>query len=189
MMLDRAAALLFAMLIALPAAQAQDTPPKAALCAACHGQNGVPITPDIPVIWGQNEGYLYLELRDYKLGNRKHPVMSAIAAGLEKQDMHDLAAYFAARPWPNLNQPSAAPDIAHIAEAANNTAGCKGCHLDAWQGNSATPHIGGQQAAYLRATMAAFRDGARANNPWMTALLKTYSDTDIDALATYLAGQ
>ena len=36
--------------------------------------------------------------------------------------------------------------------------------------------------------MAAFRDGERSNNPWMAALLKTYSDADIDALAKYLAG-
>ena len=35
--------------------------------------------------------------------------------------------------------------------------------------------------------MDAFRDGARANNPWMTALLKTYSDQDIAAMAAFLA--
>jgi cytochrome c553 len=33
-----------------------------------------------------------------------------------------------------------------------------------------------------------FRSGARANNPWMTDLLKTYGDADIQALADYLAG-
>ena len=40
----------------------------ALVCVACHGEAGVPIDPAIPVIWGQNEGYLYLQLRDMKAG-------------------------------------------------------------------------------------------------------------------------
>ena len=41
--------------------------------------------------------YIYLQLKDYKEGRRKNPMMSPVAAGLEKQDMHDLAAYFASQ--------------------------------------------------------------------------------------------
>ena len=182
--------LLVACLLAAPvAARAQGVAEKAALCSACHGEQGVPITPDIPVIWGQNEGYLYLQLRDYKLGNRRNPMMDAVVAALEKQDMRDLAALFAGRPWPVLGQPSAPAAVAARAEQASSSAVCKSCHLDHWQGDSTTPRVGGQQVGYLRATMAAFRDGARTNNPWMAALLKTYPDADIDALARYLAGQ
>lgn len=175
--------------LALPhRVRADDTGQNAAVCGACHGQQGVPLQADIPVIWGQNEGYLYLELRDFKLGNRKSPIMEAIAAPLEKQDMRDLAALFAAKPWPGLNQPVAPADVAQHAETVNSSAGCRGCHLGNWQGDSTTPRVAGQQLGYLRATMAAFRDGARTNNPWMAALLKTFSDADIDALARYLAG-
>jgi cytochrome c553 len=170
------------------AAHADPIDQKAALCAACHGAAGKPANPSIPVLWGQNEGYLYLELRDYKLGNRKNPAMNAVAGTLDKQAMKDLAAYFAGKDWPDLQQPSAAADVAHRAEGVSASAACKGCHLDQWQGDSATPRVAGQTAPYLRDTMANFRSGARANNPWMTALLKTYSDGDIDALATYLAG-
>jgi cytochrome c553 len=36
--------------------------------------------------------------------------------------------------------------------------------------------------------MADFRSGARANNNWMVALLKSYTDSDIQALSKYLAG-
>ncbi len=172
----------------VPAAAAAD-PPQAALCSACHGEQGVPTAANIPVIWGQNEGYLYLELRDFKLGNRRSEVMGAVAATLEKDDMRALAAYFAAKPWPALDQQAAPEAVARVAEAADTSAGCKGCHLANWQGDSTTPRLAGQQHDYLRATMAAFRDGARANNPWMAALLKTYTDADIDALAAYLAGR
>ena len=173
----------------LPAARAQGVEAKAAICGACHGTDGKPVDPSIPVLWGQNEGYIYLQLRDFKLGNRESPVMGPIAASLEKQDMKDLAAYFAAKPWPKLEQPRAPADIAQRAETVANSAGCKACHLSAWQGDSVTPRLGGQRLNYLRETMAKFRDGERKNNPWMVALLKTYSDADIAALATYLAGQ
>ena len=45
---------------------------KAKLCATCHGDHGIPINKTTPVIWGQNEGYLYLQLRDFKSGSRKN---------------------------------------------------------------------------------------------------------------------
>jgi cytochrome c553 len=178
-----------ALLLSGPAARAQSVADKAAVCGACHGETGVPVDASIPVIWGQNEGYIYLELRDFKLGNRRSDVMSQIALSLEKPDMQQLAAWFAAKPWPNLGQPRAAADVARHAETIDGSAGCKGCHLAEWQGNSVTPRVGGQGLAYLRETMAKFRDGERGNNPWMAALLKTYTDSDIDALAKYLAGR
>lgn len=172
----------------LPAAGRADAPPaKAALCVTCHGAKGVPVAPYIPVITGQNEGYIYLQLRDYKLGNRKNPIMGAMAAQLSKQDMLDLAAWFSAQKWPDLNQPAPPADVAKRAETAINAAVCQSCHLANWEGASTTPRIGGQQVEYLRATMASFRDGQRTNNPWMAALLKTYKDDDIDALARFLA--
>ena len=46
----------------------------------------------------------------------------------------------------------------------------------------------GQSAAYLEKTMLDFRSGARANNSWMTDLLKTYSPADIAVMARVLAG-
>ena len=68
------------------------------------------------------------------------------------------------------------------------SAACEGCHASGFKGTSVTPRTAGQSGVYLRATMLAFRSGARANNPWMAALLKNYTDADIDALAGFLAG-
>lgn len=169
--------------------QAQQAPEKAALCAACHGEAGVPANPQTPILWGQNAGYIYLQLRDFKLGNRRNPQMSPVAAMLDKQEMKDLASYFADKPWPDLRQPRAPHDVAEHAETVSGSAGCKGCHLGTWLGDSTNPRLAGQSVTYLRATMAAFRDGERTNNPWMAALLKTYKDDDIEAVARYLAGQ
>ena len=101
----------------LPAARAAGVEEKAAICGACHGTEGRPADPSIPVLWGQNEGYIYLQLRDFKLGNRNSPLMGPVAGTLEKQDMKDLAAYFATKPWPKLEQPPAPADVAQHAEA------------------------------------------------------------------------
>ncbi len=172
-----------------PAALAGDVEEAAAICSACHGENGVPVDKSIPVLWGQNEGYIYLQLRDFKLGNRKNVNMTEIAAGLDKPSMKQLAAYFSAKPWPNLGQPSAPHDLAVSAETTAGSAGCRGCHQENWEGDSVTPRVSGQGTQYLRETMVQFRSGERANNPWMAALLKTYTDGDIDAMARYLAGK
>jgi len=44
---------------------------------------------------GQHAAYLVKALQEYKAGNRTHPTMRAIAAGLSDKDMADLAAYYA----------------------------------------------------------------------------------------------
>jgi len=65
---------------------------------------------------------------------------------------------------------------------------CESCHGAGVKGASVTPRTAGQSEVYLRATMLAFRSGARANSPGMTGVLKNYTDTDIAALAAFLAG-
>ena len=60
---------------------------KAKICATCHGEQGVPTQKNIPVIWGQNEGYLIFQLRDFKSGARKNDLMSPIAAGTGSKDI------------------------------------------------------------------------------------------------------
>jgi cytochrome c553 len=166
----------------------QSVEQKAQLCATCHGEQGVPINKDTPVIWGQNEGYLFLQLRDYKSGVRKNELMNPIAAPLEREDMLVLAAYFTKKKWPNLQQPSAPDDVAAKAEAASASIGCKGCHLDHFQGDGTTARLAGQWQDYLHKTMMAFRDKSRGNNPGMSDLMRATAPDDIEALAQYLSG-
>jgi cytochrome c553 len=68
------------------------------VCAACHGENGDSATPDYPKLAGQHADYLAKALRDYKSGLRKNPIMAGMAAGLSKQDIDNVAAYYAAQP-------------------------------------------------------------------------------------------
>jgi cytochrome c553 len=175
-------------LIATRAGAAEGVEEKVKLCATCHGEKGVPINKTTPVIWGQNEGYLYLQLRDFKSGARKNPLMGPIAATLEKQDMKDLAAHFTKLKWPNLGQPSATSDVTKKAETAAASIGCRGCHLDHFQGDGTTARLAGQWQEYLHQTMMAFRDGSRGNNPGMSDLMKSAAPDDLEALSKYLAG-
>ena len=176
-------------LILTPLTSAADSiEDKAATCGACHGEDGVPIDKSFPVLWGQNEGYIYIQLRDMKKGARKNEQMAPIVEGMEREDMLALAAYFAAKPWPGLGQPRAAPaDADHFGVMANSGQ-CPACHQSGYVGAGTQPRLAGQNYDYLVKTMLDFRTGARANNDWMTSLLKTFSEDDIKQMARVLAG-
>ncbi len=68
---------------------------KAATCAGCHGAAGVSAAPNFPNLAGQKEAYLAKQLKDFKSGARKDPMMSGMAAPLSDADIANLAAYFA----------------------------------------------------------------------------------------------
>jgi len=71
-----------------------------AVCAACHGANGVSVSESIPNLAAQREAYLAAQLRALKDGTRKSPVMNAIASQLSAEDIANVTAYFAAQPGP-----------------------------------------------------------------------------------------
>ena len=182
------AALVAAVALQLADATAQTIDEKAQVCAGCHGENGVPPQKDWPVIWGQQQGYLYLQLRDFKSGARKDDVMSPIAQSLERADMQELALYFSQKPWPNLQQPRAARDVATRAQTAINAIVCTSCHQAGFLGDSTQPRLAGLTEQYLKKSMLDFRNKSRANNPGMTDLMLAISEQDIADIGAYLAG-
>jgi len=157
-------------------------------CSACHGENGIPQDKATPVIWGQNEGYMYLQLRDFQKGFRKNEQMQAIVGGLERADLRALAAHFSKLEWPNLSQPEAPPAVERKAKTASLAMSCTVCHQGEYEGDGTTGRIAGQSLAYLNKTAADFRSGARANNPGMANVFRSMEQADIDALNEYLAG-
>ena len=65
-------------------------------CAACHGKDGnTPIDPSYPRLSGQHEDYLIHALRAYKQDERKNAIMGAQAKMLSRDDILNLAAYYA----------------------------------------------------------------------------------------------
>jgi cytochrome c553 len=64
---------------------------------ACHGAQGKATTPLYPNLAGQNAAYLNQALQAYKKGERsggQAEVMKAFVAGLNDEDMANLAAYY-----------------------------------------------------------------------------------------------
>lgn len=70
---------------------------KSAVCAACHGADGNSANPMWPHLAGQHAPYLVKQMKDFKSGARKDPVMAPMAKPLSDQDMENLAAYFASQ--------------------------------------------------------------------------------------------
>ena len=67
---------------------------KSAPCAACHGENGISVSPEFPNLAGQYPDYIEAALKHYQNGKRKNPIMAAQVKDLSPKDILDLAAYF-----------------------------------------------------------------------------------------------
>ena len=177
-----------ATFLAMTPLRAEGIEEKVQVCAGCHGENGKPVDKTIPNIWGQRTGYLYIQLRDFKRGDRKGETMQPIASGFERSDMLAIAEYFANKPWPDLGQPRAPKAVSQRAQTASASVGCTGCHLEQFQGAGTVPRLAGQGRDYLAQTMVDFRSRARGNNPGMSDLMAATAVDDLTALAEYLAG-
>ena len=70
---------------------------KSVSCAACHGVDGNSPNPEWPHIAGQQVRYLEKQLRAFKTGARKDPLMSPMAAPLSDKDIEDISAYYASQ--------------------------------------------------------------------------------------------
>src|SRR5665213_4142997 len=124
---------LAAILFGVNPSNADSVEEKVQVCAGCHGADGKPIDKTIPALWGQQAGYVYIQLRDFKRGDRKSDIMQPIASGFERDEMLAIADYFSKKPWPDLGQPRAPKDVSAGAVNANAAVGCTGCHLDRFQ--------------------------------------------------------
>jgi cytochrome c553 len=180
--------LTIALVLVVPLARAETIEDKAAVCASCHGEDGIPPDKTFPVIWGQHQGYIYLQLRDFKRGSRKSDAMAPFVEQMERDDMMALAEYFSKKPWPDLRQPPAPANVVTQAQRTNTSVGCTGCHQAQYQGEGTQPRLAGQFKEYLIKSMLDFRTRERANNPGMSDLMLATAPDDLAAMAEYLAG-
>jgi cytochrome c553 len=166
---------------------------KAAVCGACHGVDGnapqgAPEGQAYPDLAGQTTRYLYLQLKDFKEGRRKNPLMSPMAANLSKQDMYDLAEYFSKQkhaPSGYKVDAAKAADGKKVADAAL----CTMCHLGGFSGQNEIPRVAGQEYDYIVKQLKDFRAKNRTNDAGnMTSVSRGLTDEQIDALSQYITG-
>ena len=173
-------------------AHAQDVKQLVAACAVCHPMSNVPASSVNPIIWGQNEGYVYVQLRDFKRATRasaSDAVMHALTQTMTDAQMLAIAKYVSAQPWPKSRSTTTPPTDPLFRRGAQVAAygDCGGCHFNNWQGYSANPRLRGQTPAYLTTTINEFRSGKRGNSPGMSDFMRVYSAEDIKAIVAYLS--
>jgi len=188
---------------ATPVAFAQDAAAsgqaKAAQCIGCHGipsyQSSFPEVYKVPKISGQNGKYVVAALNAYKKGERKHPTMRSVAAGLSDKDMAELAAFYEGHGASPLKTVAASTPAQPPAEVGALLArgACVSCHGADFNKpiDAAYPKLAGQHPDYLFAALRAY--GTEGNpqvgraNAIMSGQVKQFKRSELKAIAEYLA--
>lgn len=169
---------------------------KSATCVACHSVDGNSAITIYPKIAGQHAEYIYKQLKEFKSGDRKDPVMAGMVAALNEQDMKDLAAYFASQTMSAGETPE---DVVEVGQSLyrggdmeRGIPACIACHGPRGVGHSLAgfPKVSFQHPEYIKAQLEKFRSGDRANdmNGMMRDIAVKLTDKDIEILAKYMAG-
>lgn len=167
-------------------------------CVTCHGPDGKGNSAaGFPDIAGLNANYLSKQLHDYAKGTRKNPIMLPFASALTEDDIQAVSAYYQ-----NLEAPVSAvthqtPDPANQGEWLamrgdwdNQIPACNQCHGPNGMGvGESFPALAGQHATYLKAQLAAWRNGSRDNDPnqLMKGVAERLSEQQITAITDYYA--
>jgi cbb3-type cytochrome c oxidase subunit III len=172
------------------------------VCASCHGADGNSTGGAYPKLAGQHPEYLVKQLMDFKTQPgakqpaRNNAIMAGMAAALSNQDMVNVAAYFAAQtPKPGYahdkNTVPLGEKIYRAGIAERAVPACASCHGPTGQGIPVQyPRLSGQWAEYTVTELNAFTQGpgARNNSDPMHTIASRLSDSDIKAVADYIAG-
>ena len=159
---------------------------KSQVCAACHGADGNSASGQFPNLAGQTWRYIYVQLKDYKEGRRSDPVMTAMATPLSRQEMIDIASYFAGQPAKPSTFKADEGKI-KLGKAKADETLCSMCHLGAFAGQNEIPKVAGQQYDYIVKQMRDFKARTRTNDAGnMTSVAQTLSEADIENLAHYI---
>lgn len=127
-------------------------------CLDCHRPDQR--RGDVPLIEGQQAGYLRVQLADFRDRHCAGFPMSAVASGMDESAMDSIAQALAARPWQTSSRPVSRPAADRGARLVLEQR-CTTCHGDGFVGTGDVPRLAGQTPGYLQRQIAAFADGER----------------------------
>lgn len=188
---------LLGTIVSATAETTKPEPAKAALCAACHGVQGISADPQWPNLAGQHASYLIKQLHDFKTGTtRNAATMTAILASLNDQDIAELSIFYSKMPLPAGQTPEKFLKRGELlyrgGDFTKHISACIACHGPKGTGNAQAgfPVLTGQHAAYTVQQLQAFKDNKRANdlNSIMRDLSSHMSQEDMEAVAYYIQG-
>jgi cytochrome c553 len=159
---------------------------KAQACAACHGADGNSAAPTFPNLAGQTWRYIYIQLKDFKEERRSNPIMSPMVKDMSRQDMIDIANFYAAQPAkPSTFKANEAK--VKLGKAKADETLCTMCHLGGFLGQNEIPRVAGQQYDYIVQQLQDFKARKRTNDAGnMTSVSQTLSEKDIENLGHYI---
>lgn len=167
---------------------------KAMACAGCHGMDGNSFSPEWPNLAGQHPDYIVKQAMDFQSGKRQNETMSPMVAGLSKEDLQDISAFFASqavKPDPQAKSANG-KKLFFGGNPYSKVPACSGCHGPNAAGvkPGKFPSLAGQKAGYVAKTLRDFRSEARNNdvNAIMQNITAKMTDKEIDAVATYISG-
>lgn len=166
----------------------------AAVCAACHGEDGNSTIAANPSLAQQFPPYLLKQLQEFKSGKRESAIMKPFADGLSDEDMVNISAWLGTQKA--TTNFATQKDLVTMGEriwrggiAERQIAACAACHSPDGSGIPAQyPRLGGQHAEYTVGQLVAFRDGVRTNSQQMRDVAAKLNDREIRAVADYIAG-
>ncbi len=175
---------------------------RTGMCASCHGADGIAPSDNWASLAGQRAAYTYKTLLDYQSGLRQEheraTLMRVAVQGLSRQDMADLAAYYASLPPPPAEAGAApagarqhAERLARRGDPTRLITPCASCHGAAGQGGiNETPALAGQTVGAFTRAMLDYRTGRRVTDAHlgMRQFAQRLTLDEIDALARYYAG-
>jgi cytochrome c553 len=170
---------------------------KAAVCAACHGQDGQAIMAEYPDLGGQHYSYLLQQMEYFRSGERYAALMAGQLDNRSDEDLRDIAAFYAEMD----KQVGVAEGDLELGEriyragiAEKGVPACIACHSPQGMGNgpAAFPVISGQNAAYTALQLKAYRSGDRQTDEslgqMMRGVAENLDDDEIDAVSGYVQG-
>ena len=170
---------------------------KSAICAGCHGVQGISMNPDWPSLAGQHATYLAKQLRDYKgASTRNAVIMTPMVVSLSPEDILDIADFYASLPLPKGNTPkqylARGKALYRQGDLTKHITACIACHGPQGTGNAQAgfPVLAGQQPAYTIQQLLAIKNKTRLNdlNSIMRDISARMSREDMEAVANYISG-
>jgi cytochrome c553 len=174
---------------------AADESPPVRNCTWCHGPSAQGFST-APRLAGQRDRYLENQLQSFSEHIRDNPLsklyMWAATAHLNPQTAHDLSAYFSTlHPLPandgDRSLVAAGRTIYEDGIAESNIVSCLVCHGPNAEGVREIPRLGGLSYYYLRTRLTQWGEGFHAAATPMPQIASQLSQTEIDALASYLS--
>lgn len=166
-------------------------------CARCHGDDRrAPRSTLIPILNGQTPDFIAQALDEYARGQRASGIMRPLATELSREEIVQVAAYYASLPMPpRAAGPRPARDaiergraLAQHGDPAAKVPSCTACH-DA-KALSTYPRLAGQNAAYMANRLRLWKAGmpvGTSGEAIMAPIAVTLSAQHIEDVAAYFA--